>query len=176
MQRRILIASLPAVLVAGCSTAPPQQGQKFVGLAEPESGRGRLYVLRPPFENQLRGESPALAIDGRVVALLEDNSAVSLSLEPGPRTISLTPGTLESGRWNKSVPLTVESGKTYFLALWLSVASNRSLTLIPIPGAVLPIGGTTISAQGVNHEFVAREQAMEFLPSMKHVTPTTAAR
>jgi hypothetical protein len=176
MQRRHIIASLPALLVAGCSTTPPQQGKPFVGLAEPEPGRGRLYVLRPPFESQLKGESPALAIDGTVIALLEDNAAISLSLDPGARTIALTPGTMESNRWNKSVPLNVEPGKTYFLALWLSVASNRSLTFVPIPGAVLPIAGTTTSAQGVSHEFVTREQAMEFLPSMKQVTPTSAAR
>ena len=176
MQRRYILASLPALLAAGCSTTPPQQGQQFVGLAEPEPGRGRLYVLRPPFESQLRGERPTLAIDGRVIALLEDNAAISLSLDPGTRIVALTPGTLESSRWNKSVPLNVEPGKTYFLALWLSVASNRSLTFVPIPGAVLPIPGTATAAQGVNHEFVTREQAMEFLPSMKLVTPIPAAR
>lgn len=171
MHRRSLTALLSTAFVLGCATTSPQMSQPFPGVVGPEPERARLYVLRPSFEAQLRGESPALSVDGRLVAKLEDNSVISLSLEPGVRSIALQPGTLESGRWSKSVAVSAEPGRTYFLAMWLSVSSSRSFTFVPVAGGVLPIAGTSVAAQAVNHEFVTQEQALELLPNMRLILP-----
>jgi hypothetical protein len=134
----------------------------------------RLYVFRPPFESHLKREAPMLLIGTQEVAAIAHESFTAVSLLPGRHTLSLRPGTMELAKWNKVIELTAEPGKTYFLAVWMNIGSERGVSFIPVPGAVVPIQGTTIRALGVLHEFVTETQATGALNGLYFMRPALA--
>jgi hypothetical protein len=132
--QRIWIAAIASlVLLAACAgfdERPP--GPPFQGIKPPEHGSARVYIFRPGFTGVSARDSPTLSIDTKTVGELLNNAYMELVFRPGDYRLTLRAGTLESGIWDGDFRMRVESGKTYFLAIWNDVTATPGIQLLPV--------------------------------------------
>jgi hypothetical protein len=106
---------LVVAVQAGCAT--PQK-QIPVTIKEATPGTAVIYFFRPVQDQVDAWSSPMLAIDERSVATLDHGTYTSVALAPGVHKVSLAAGPSNSANWNQSAEFKVDSGITYYVALW----------------------------------------------------------
>jgi len=114
-----LLRSLFVVLVvavqAGCAT--PEK-RIPVSLREATPGTAVIYFFRPVQDQVDVWSSPMLAIDDQSVATLGHGTYTYVALPPGVHKVALAAGSSDSANWNQSAEFKVDSGITYYVALW----------------------------------------------------------
>ena len=172
---RILAIALVVLAVAGCVAPPVIDGPLFRAHEPPDAGYARVYLFRPGFSRVSSGDAPALLINDIEVGNLLYESYLPFAFGPGTHRISLKPTFLDSSVWKADYEFSVESGRTYFLAVWNTVdatSGTRMWIPVPIPGAIVFLQpGQVGDNTGVRLEFVAEQEALPVIRELRLVRP-----
>lgn len=159
------------LLVSGCASAPHTANlteNYFQRALSPLPGHALLYIFRPGFSKVSIADSPSVSVNGKEVFSLSFESYLNLNLQPGTYRIALSPRSSDSPVWNAASDIRVESGKTYYLAIWNNTETSSSTGIAFIPGGiplVIPINSTSVRNRQVRFEEVVEEEA---LPVIEH--------
>ena len=177
---RVAIALAMSPAVVSCASPPSSQpgAPKFVAPAQPPSGKARLYVFRPGFSDSFKRETPTLTVNGLDISALPHESYIELDLPPGRYAASLKPGRFDAKQWSSMTSFTLDTGKIYFLAIWMNFSTERGVSWVALPGGpvpLLPISSNSVRADGPRYEFVPEDQALPVLvglPVVQMSAPT----
>jgi hypothetical protein len=173
LRPRLLLSAVCALSLSACVTQEQRKTPTFIAPKPPIEGAARVYVLRPPFNEISKRDTPDLLIDGKVAAELSFDSFVDLNLRPGKYQLQLRAGSFESSIWSGSWALKVEANRTYFLSIWNEVTQDTGLVFLHASNKpfVIPwIGEVTVN-KALRYEVVSPVDAVPLMTYMKTIKP-----
>jgi len=170
-----LLLTIGLTLLIACQSTAHRPLPTPPALVRPSEGRAVIYIFRPSLDAVMKYDKPSLWIDDRAVLTeFRPASYAAFSLEPGSHIIALRPNRFDSSTWALQSKFEINSGQTYFVAIWHRDQPTPGTTVPnPVVGALIfvQIGGGFGSAGSVKFESVDQDVGLFGITGLEELQP-----